>query len=62
MAGDRGLRYPELTANSLQSNLNLPKNCSGAQLSWASVTVVVLLAMPCHSFSHVYPVSPVTYG
>jgi len=27
MAGDRGLRYPELTASSLQ-HLNLPKNCA----------------------------------
>ena len=27
MAGDRGMRYPELTAASLQ-HLNLPKGCS----------------------------------
>lgn len=26
MAGDRGMRFPELTASSLQ-NLNIPKNC-----------------------------------
>lgn len=26
MAGDRGMRYPELTASSLQ-HLNLPQNC-----------------------------------
>lgn len=28
MAGDRGMRYPELTAGALQ-HLNLPKDCKG---------------------------------
>lgn len=38
MAGDRGMRYPELTGGSLNANLNLPKQCSGA---WGALFVHV---------------------
>jgi len=31
MAGDRGMRYPELTGAALQ-HLNLPKDCKGGHV------------------------------
>lgn len=46
MAGDRGMRFPELTGSSLQ-HLNLPKDCKGERGLYAVVVEGIALICWC---------------